>query len=355
MLLKHIGGAVWLFLAFCQGVALGQMEVGHMSKRASHEGAGLGFEWVDLRKFERNPILTPSGADWDQEWFCACDVIRWRGRYLLYYEARPRGTKRRQIGLAFSDDGLRWNPSRENPVLKIGPPGSWESSFVGDARVLQAGEELWMYYIGHDGRTERIGLATSRDGVHWMKHPLNPILRESSEGWDRHHVMQPAVVRLSQDLWYMWFSSYGPEKENHQTGIATSSDGVRWQKDPRNPVLRLGPAESWDSVAAFGVRVLLKEGVYHMLYTGAAQTARYRIGYAFSKDGLHWEKYGGNPILPWGEPDSWDCRKMSIPIWLPIEDDRYRIYYSGDNGVSYLGVGGAEGRLTAISRRNEAR
>jgi hypothetical protein len=143
----------------------------------------------------------------------------------------------------------------------------------------------------------------------------------------------------------MWFSSYGPEKENHQTGLATSCDGIHWQKHPGNPVFSLGAEGAWDSVAAFGVRVLKMGGVYHMLYTGAGEWARYRIGYAVSEDGIRWQKYPGNPILSWGEPGSWDCRKMSIPIWMSLGENRYRIYYSGDNGVSYLGIGFAEGRL----------
>jgi len=42
--------------------------------------------------------------------------------------------------------------------------------------VVRDGDEYKLWYSGYDGKTWRIGLATSRDGINWTKDHRNPVL-----------------------------------------------------------------------------------------------------------------------------------------------------------------------------------
>jgi len=302
-------------------------------------------QWVGLAKDPAGPIFTPSGAEWDEEWFVMDDALRVGEGYVMYYEGRPKGRPTRQIGLATSADGLSWHPHVANPVLRVGPAGSWDDNFVTDAEVLVVGDEYWMFYVGHDGTTERIGLAFSADGVVWRKHEGNPILTESAEGWDRHHVIQPTVVRLRPDRWLMWFGSYGGEIENHQVGLATSTDGLHWHKHLGNPVFGLGAAGEWDCGAAFGPDVTQIGDTFHMLYAGGPRPGVYDIGHAFSTDGVTWHRSPQNPVVRRGPEGAFDCLRLGVPCLLSLGGDAYRVYYSGHNGKTYVGVACATGAL----------
>ena len=42
--------------------------------------------------------------------------------------------------------------------------------------VVRDGDEYKLWCSGYDGKTWRIGLATSRDGINWTKDHRNPVL-----------------------------------------------------------------------------------------------------------------------------------------------------------------------------------
>ena len=81
------------------------------------------------------------------------------------------------IGLATSPDGVRWR--RENggrPVLSPGPAGAFDEGQGGFPEVLYDGSVYRMWYAGMAADWHgsgfghyRVGLATSSDGVVWQR------------------------------------------------------------------------------------------------------------------------------------------------------------------------------------------
>ena len=65
---------------------------------------------------------------------------------------------------------------KKQEVLGIGPAGSWESLKVGRPAVLYEDGVYKMWYDGQDGKARHVGLATSTDGIHFTKHPSNPLV-----------------------------------------------------------------------------------------------------------------------------------------------------------------------------------
>ena len=240
------------------------------------------------------------------------------------------------IGLATSQDGLRWERRPENPVLSPGPPGSWDGASVHDPRVVWDGRRFLMWYSGYDGARWRIGLASSDDGVRWAKHPGNPVLEPGPPGsWDGASVAYSSVV--VQDGGYrMWYQG-GDSAGVWRIGYATSQDGVHWRKSDRNPVLSPGPESAWDAGRVFTPHVLPWGVGYLMLYTGGPGAG---IGYAFSTDVVSWRKAPKNPALR--APQGVQARLLSqaslrpdgqvLTVTALLEGEKLVVWYAEHTG-----------------------
>jgi len=308
------------------------------------------FRWVDLQRHPANPLMRAIPGTWETQWFVVSTAIPVNGRLHLYYEASdPTGNAASRLGLALSDDGIRWERYQGNPIWS--KQGNWEH-FLRDVRVYQFDGEpgYRMYYSDGD---RHVDLARSTDGVHWQNCEHNPILAPSQDWED--FVMQPSVLKVG-DQWTMWYSTYG--RKPRVTGMATSTDGVHWTKHEQNPVLPLGKPGAWDDYSAFQPWVFRQDGHFHMLYTGSSRENRtgYRTGHAWSRDGFHWTKSPDNPIFVPGANGAWDGGKVSGHVLHRTGPGTYNIYYSAARtpGATYLGHGLVRGRLErAASRQRE--
>ncbi|MBI2886784.1 MAG: hypothetical protein HYY02_06215, partial [Chloroflexi bacterium] len=199
------------------------------------------------------------------------------------------------IGLATSRDGESWEKWQGNPVLRPGPPGGWDSRSVHDPRVLWDGRRFLMWYSGYDGVRWRVGLATSEDGLRWARFPGNPVLETGPVGsWDESGVAYSSVLAQAGS-YLMWYQGLDPAGR-WRIGHAASLDGVQWFKSAENPVLGPGPPGAWDQERAFTPHVLSWRGGFLMLYGGGLGGRE--LGYAFSADGVRWRKALAGPALP---------------------------------------------------------
>ncbi|MFC1937934.1 right-handed parallel beta-helix repeat-containing protein, partial [Chloroflexota bacterium] len=81
-------------------------------------------------------------------------VLRFCGRYMMWYGYDRDGQAAPQtgaIGMAFSDNGIHWQPSPENPLLRV-EPGSWRSTGTYTPVVLfdKNNAEFGMWFSGRD-------------------------------------------------------------------------------------------------------------------------------------------------------------------------------------------------------------
>ena len=77
--------------------------------------------------------------------------------YLMWYSGQRGSTVR--IGLATSSDGLLWSKYYGNPVIDVGPSGTWDAAYVFASTIVERSNKLLMWYWGGSdpaGRTEQI-------------------------------------------------------------------------------------------------------------------------------------------------------------------------------------------------------
>jgi signal transduction histidine kinase/DNA-binding response OmpR family regulator/predicted GH43/DUF377 family glycosyl hydrolase len=259
--------------------------------------ARLGFatspDGIHWEKHPGNPLeFDVDGFDWAAK-FWTFNVIRKDSLYLMWYTAETHdpysGFK---IGFAWSADGLTWN-SHPEPVLNPGLGDAWDGYGVTNPNVIFDGKIYHMWYSGFPNRIPKIisvGYATSTDGIHWTKHPANPVLKHGKPGsWDDHWVVGYSVT-TSGPLKEIWYFGYNQIK--FEIGLATSTDGVHWTKAPDNPIMKAGKMGEWDAVL-FAPRVLKKDSIYQMWYLGFTR--------------------GGYATTSRSEAERWDRENIPIP------------------------------------------
>src|SRR5215831_3095434 len=190
-----------------------------------------------------------------------------------------------------------------DPVL--GPTASTvgDGDDVDDPTVVKVGATYDMWYTGYpeDGGAPAIFLATSADGVTWVRgNGGNPVLQGTAGAFDENGVYGADVVYDPTDPiapYKMWYS--GLQSVFGGIGYATSLDGLTWTQFGGStplPVLGHGVPGSADSFSAADPSVLKDGSTWKMWYTGDDSNKK-RIAYATSADGMTWAK-GGKVIAP---------------------------------------------------------
>ena len=199
--------------------------------------------------------------------------------------------------------------------------GKWDSNVLWRPCVVKTDSGFLMWYNAEDGTSvDRIGLATSSDGVSWTRYAQNPVLTEGAVSeWD-HGSANEAWVIYDGGLFKMWYSGETLTSANpsiaqiatYQIGYATSTDGIHWTKYPANPVLTTGPSGSWDDKWVWRPIVLsTSPSSWLMYYIGESRSGAVGGGTARSTDGIHWTKTTANITVP---KSNWDSSKQNPTI-----------------------------------------
>jgi len=217
---------------------------------------------------------------------------------------------------------------RPEPVLSPGP--GWDSHDALNPSVTAFDRGLARdrlnLYSGFDGSTWRTGLATSGDGVHWEKH--SAVLSPDPLTWEGSYIAaNGSALALGNRLWY-WYQA-GP-KASPRIGLARSLDARSWRKEPK-PVLGYGPYASWDERAVADPYVVRIEPYFYMYYLGQDRARRQRLGIARSGDGIQWEKLRSSPVLEMGGPGSFDENGLGEPAIWQSRGFYWMLYTGRDN------------------------
>ena len=290
-------------------------------------------QWV---KYSGNPVLTPTSNAWDSVFVTSPRVIFDGTSYRMWYVGGHAGAT--DIGYANSTDGVIWH-KYSTFVLSPGPNGTWDSARVWLGSVIWNGSLFFMWYQGSSPvayPNGAIGLATSVDGVSWVKYAGNPVLTPSSV--DQKYIATPFVVRLisTYSMWYAARSAFDPNSVIRIL-YATSADGIRWSKWPSPALSPSLNMSVWDSGAVFSPSVIYDGSNFGMWYSGMNQSLIAQIGYASSPDGATWTKSADNPILSPGPPGTWDS--AGVQQAATTVGNGLMLYYDGFTNTTTGAIG----------------
>jgi sucrose-6-phosphate hydrolase SacC (GH32 family) len=291
---------------------------------------GEGF----LRQTMKEPLTIPS---YEARGVVHPDVVYFPDgvdgyMYWMYYTPYPPD-KYELPRLVRSRDGLNFtNEGTEHLLLEAGESGQWDDGFLADPDILKLGDKWYLFYAGRSANKswQKVGLATSNDGIHFTKHPLNPILEADLDlEYESHDYLLSPTLYHNESGFYMWYFAEG--REGNRTKIwmcgAKSENGTHWEKLPQNPLLAPQPA-SLDQKGIWHGDVI-RFSDHFWLYYVAYDGSEYHISLAKSRNGVEWGRSDENPVLD-TRPNSWEGLRMYRSSAVVV-DDELRLYYSAFN------------------------
>ena len=122
------------------------------------------------------------------------------------------------IGYATSKDGINWTKHPDNPIFKPDPDTHWEMYKVSANYVWKHDDWYYMTYLGSDSDMRAAnGMARSRDGIHWQRHPDNPTFGAIEGDWDCAGNCKATVVDTG-DGYMAWYNGFNNTLE--EMGLA---------------------------------------------------------------------------------------------------------------------------------------
>ena len=305
-------------------------------------GAALAqTEWVE---YPDNPVIGPGepGA-WDAGGHSAGTVVFDGSVYHMFLEGYDDSGALADIGHATSADGVEWTMDPANPVLTRGEPGEWDDEFVFGAAVIHDGDQFRMWYSGGDGSHERVGYATSPDGTVWTKHAGNPVMDVGPAGSWTDRIVRPGTVINDGDIFKMWF--FGGTSTLH-IGYADSQDGINWAQRS-DPVLSPGAFPgAWDPLVV-NPWVVFDGSTYHMWYVGGVDrtppAGASSSGTPSRATACTWTKHRDNPVIR--TADNWAFRSSVVfdgstwHMWYSHENEADRSIQLISYATSTRGAG----------------
>lgn len=289
-------------------------------------GASLASAQTEWVKHPDSPVLCPGAASaWDDNMAGAGSVIWHDGQFKMWYEGNEG------IGYATSPDGIVWTKHAGNPVLMPGSAGAWDAAQIDSPSVIAVDGVYHMWYSGVDAQDDnRIGHATSPDGLVWTKDPANPVIDTNDPyAWDAFEAIHPFVL-YDDGAFKMYYN--GHDGLEQRILLATSDDGSAWTRYTSGWMLEPGAMGQWDDCELGPMTVLRAADGYHMWYTGWNDQDEFAIGYATSPNGLWWTKdTEHNPVLTRGAAGEWDDLLVFEPCIIQV-DTVLTMWYSGWNG-----------------------
>jgi len=198
----------------------------------------LSADGIHFIRNKTNPIFHPTGS-----WNCGraidAEVIRFKGKYFLYYATRDPEFKIQMQGVAAAPGNTNFNRedwtnlSTNGPMLK--PELTWEKDCIEAASVINKNGELFMFYAGaYNNSPQQIGVAKSSDGSHWTRISDKPFLPNGKPNeWNSSESGHPHIFANPLGDDYLFFQG---NNDNGKTWFI-SNVKIEWQH--QIPVIKL--------------------------------------------------------------------------------------------------------------------
>jgi predicted GH43/DUF377 family glycosyl hydrolase len=206
----------------------------------------------------------------DYTWGGTHQLQPYDGKYWLSYCGAPRFGYEPDpfaVGIAWTEDptkAVAWRRIAENPVLHNGQPdvrqfekvGIFKSNVIWD-KDNTTGFPFVMFYNAKSGRHESIGMAVSKDMIHWQRYGNDSVINAGVGICG-----DPQVVKIG-DLWVMFYFGCGWKPKAFDT-FACSYDLAHWTRWTGQHLIE--PSEPWDAVYAHKPWIIKHDGVVYHFY-----------------------------------------------------------------------------------------
>lgn len=291
--------------------------------------AGVGEETrIVVSEGQRNdpPMMYYADNDHGAPFAKDPDVVRFGGRYLLYYSIRMPG--RIGIGIAESDDLTQWHR-----VGELEPAADYERKGVAaPAAVVHNGKVHLFYQTYGNKAKDALCHAVSEDGIQFERNATNPIFAPKGD-WTVGRAID-AEVYIDGDTAFLYGATRDPEMKRQMLFAATAPIEAGFNRDSwtqRCDAPLLKPELPWETNCIEAPTVLKRNGRFFMFYAGGYNNDPQQIGVAVSEDGLAWDRLSDEPLLPNGPEGAWNHSESGHPGVFEDDNGDAWLFFQGNN------------------------
>ena len=235
----------------------------------------------------------------------------------LTFTAAPANAQR---GSSVASEGWQLGPfvrpEKGNPVIEPRPkstfddslpekPVQWEALHTFNPAAVVRKGKIFVLYRAEDntgiaeigGHTSRLGLAESKDGIHF-KRRSTPVLFPADDSQKEREwpggVEDPRVVESEDGTYVLTYTQWN--RTTYTVGIATSRDLIHWKK--------VGPAFQDALGGKYQALKYKSAGIVTRMHGGRLVATRI--------DGKYW--------MYWGEGSIHLATSLDLLHWTPVED-----------------------------------
>jgi hypothetical protein len=242
-----------------------------------------------------------------------------------------------------------WETYENNPIIEPSQQGLDDKSIRGFApmidengyMVIENGRYIGYYmafsYEAPEARIFRIE-SNGLSRTDWRRESELVLDHGAYGEWDSKTVATGNVIKLNDGNYIMTY--VGKNMHNYYgMGIATSHDGINWEKYAENPVLTeddfYGPLDNTLISISIPYMIKLSDGRFVMGLEGIdpiiQQPYQYAIYLAESEDGFEWSPMneGYSVLLPVNE--TWEDTHTANPKLVEISPGKYLMGYNAAN------------------------
>lgn len=191
---------------------------------------------VTFEKDETNPVFRPTD-DWCVGRAIDADIVLFDGKLWLYFATRDHEMKIQKLGVAYSGldgDFSRgcWTQAAAHSVLA--PEYPWEGMCIeAPATIVHDGKVFLFYGGGYNCTPQQIGVAVSEDGIRFRKLFDQPFLPAGKEGsWNSSESGHPYVYADDGAIWLFYQGSSDMGKSWYLTKCRIDfRDGLPYVRD----------------------------------------------------------------------------------------------------------------------------
>ena len=289
---------------------------------------GQNVSWVD---YPGNPVLSGQNSAYNNCGIAQPVIIKDGNIFKMWYVGDACSAVH-YVLYAESEDGINWTHPHSGPVLSPGPQGTWDSWAVHPGAVIKENGIYKMYYSGFSNKYDpwHIGLATSSNGIDWIKNP-GPVFMGGTG--DDYQVFTASIIKI-EDTYHMYYSGgyYHPNGSTSRINLATSGDGISWTRYSGNPIIT--STNTWEGTGVRYSSVIKDNDIYRMVYMGIDLNG---FGFATSIDGLNWTISQSNPFFRTeNTSNNWGSGEIAFPGFVKASNNELRIYYNGSSDYSHI-------------------
>ncbi len=282
------------------------------------------------KRLSETPVLAPRGDGFESAGTFNPAVIRNGSEFVMLYRAQDReGVSR--LGYATSRDGIHFMRDAQ-PVFS--PETAYErGGGVEDPRLVKIAGAFFLTYTGYNRVDAQLCLAKSTDLRHWER--LGVIMPANRGRWNVHWTKSGAILteKLAGHYWMYFLGDAAGENGGSQMGVAYSDDLIHWSEPLDHPVLahRTGMFDS-KVVEPGPPPILTNKGVL-LIYNGADDKLVYRTGWALF-DRTNPARVIARSDSPIFQPEEQWEKTGQVPNVVFVEGlvrtpDRCLLYYGG--------------------------